>query len=64
LTKHNNESFYGYKDQVNVDRDTKLITAWGVVSAEVHDSQVLEEVLQFPEVVETDVYVDSAYRSK
>jgi len=47
-----------------VDRDTKLITACGVISAVVRDSQVLEEVLQFPEAGETDVYVDSAYRSK
>lgn len=62
-TKKNNESFYGYKDHANVDQDTKLITAWEVTSAEVHDSQVLEEVLQFPEVGGTDVYADSAYRS-
>ena len=62
-TKKNNESFYGYKDHVNVDRDTKLITAWEVTSAEVHDSQVLEEVLQSPEEGGADVYADSAYRS-
>lgn len=55
--------FYGYKDHANVDRDTKLITAWEVTSAEVYDSQVLEEVLQFPEVGGADVYADSAYRS-
>mgnify|MGYP000226976691 CR=1 FL=1 len=62
-TKKGNELFYGYKDHANVDRDTKLITAWEVTSAEVHDSQILEEVLQFPEVRGTDVYADSAYRS-
>ena len=26
-TKKGNESFYGYKDHANVDRDTQLITA-------------------------------------
>ncbi len=62
-TKKNNESFYGYKDHANVDQDTKLITTWEVTSAEVHDSQVLEEVLQSPEEGGADVYADSAYRS-
>ena len=62
-TKKNNESFYGYKDHVNVDKDTKLVTAWEVTSAEVHDSQVFEEVLQPPETRGADVYADSAYRS-
>jgi len=62
-TKKNSESFYGYKDHANVDQDTKLITAWEVTSAEVHDSQVLEEVLQSPAAGGADVYADSAYRS-
>ena len=62
-TKKNNESFYGYKDHANVDRGTKLITAWEVTSAQVHDSQVLEEVLQPTEVGGVNVYADSAYRS-
>ncbi len=62
-TKKNTESFYGYKDHANVDQDTKLITTWEVTSAEVHDSQVLEEVLQSPEEGGADVYADSAYRS-
>lgn len=62
-TKKNNESFYGYKDHANVDQDTKLITAWEVTSAQIHDSQVLEQVLQSPEVGGVDVYADSAYRS-
>lgn len=62
-TKKNNDSFYGYKDHVNMDRDTKLITAWEITSAQIHDSQVLEEVLQSPEVGGADIYADSAYRS-
>ncbi|WP_430229308.1 IS5 family transposase, partial [Nitrosomonas communis] len=62
-TKKNSESFYGYKDHVNMDRDTKLITTWEVTSAQIHDSQVLEEVLPSPEVGGADIYADSAYRS-
>ena len=46
-----------------MDKDTKLVTAWEVTAAQVHDSQVLEEVLQSPEAGGVDVYADSAYRS-
>ena len=46
-----------------MDQDTKLITAWEVTSAQVHDSQVLGEVLQSPEAGGENVYADSAYRS-
>jgi len=63
LDKEKNESFYGYKVHANVDQATKLITEWEVTSAEVHDSQIFEEVLQYPEVGGADVYADSAYRS-
>lgn len=59
LTKKSSESFYGYKDHANVDQDTKLIIAWEVTSAEVHDSQVLE-VLQSTEAGGANVCVDSA----
>lgn len=62
-TKKNNETFYGYKDHINMDRDTKLITAWEVTSAQIHDSQILEEVLHPPGVGGADIYADSAYRS-
>ena len=63
-TKKNNESFYGYKDHANVDKATKLVTAWEMATAQVHDSQILEEVLQSPEIGGAEVYADSAYRSK
>ncbi len=62
-TKKNNETFYGYKDHINMDRDTKLITAWEATSAQIHDSQILEEVLHPPGVGGADIYADSAYRS-
>lgn len=62
-TKKNTERFYGYKNHANVDRDTKLIAAWEITSAQVHDSRVLEGVLQSPAAGGADVYADSAYRS-
>lgn len=62
-TKKNGTSFYGYKDHVNVDRDTKLITAWEATPAQVHDSQVLEDVLRGPDEGGAEIHADSAYRS-
>jgi IS5 family transposase len=62
-TKKNGESIYGYKDHVNVDRDTQLITTWKYTPAQVHDSQALEAVLRSPEEGGAEIHVDSAYRS-
>ena len=44
-TKKNNERFYGYKEHVKTDSKSKLITKYGVTSAEVHDWQMLETLL-------------------
>ena len=62
-TKKNGVSIYGYKDHINVDRDTKLITAWTDTPAQVHDSQALEAVLRSPEEGGAEIHADSAYRS-
>lgn len=59
-TKKNGESIYGYKDHVNVDRDTKLITAWEDTPAQVHDSQALAAVLRSPEEGGAEIHADSA----
>lgn len=61
--KKNGASIYGYKDHINVDRDTKLITAWEDTPAQVHDSQMLEAVLHGPEEGGAEIHADSAYRS-
>src|SRR5881398_273898 len=39
-TKRNDESFYGYKNHVGVDKAHKLIRKWDATDAAVHDSQV------------------------
>ena len=59
-TKKNNETHYGYKDHVKTDAKSKLITKYEVTSAEVHDSQVLETLLDAADV-EKPLYADSAY---
>ena len=56
----NKEVHYGYKNHVNVDVATKIIVNYATSSASVHDSQMLEHIVD-----ETDkkLYADSAYRS-
>jgi IS5 family transposase len=61
-TKKNEETFYGYKDHVKVDAQSKLITAFEVTDASVHDSQVIEPLLDESDRG-TELYADSAYRS-
>ena len=62
-TKKNGENIYGYKDHVNVDRDTKLITAWEDTPAQVHDSQALEAMLRSLEEGSAEIHADRAYRN-
>jgi len=62
-TKKYNQSFYGYKNHVNVDAKHKLIREYAVTSAEVHDSQVFEAILD-PWNTSRNVYADSAYSSE
>ena len=55
------ERHFGYKDHVNVDNKTKLITKYSVSGASPHDSTELENLVD-----ETDnqLHADSAYRSE
>lgn len=67
-TKKNVEKHYGYKNHINADAASKLIQDYQVTPANVHDSQVFEDLL---DTKTTDaqgkkraVYADSAYRSQ
>lgn len=62
-TKKHGTSHFGYKNHVNVDKQHKLIRRYTVTDAAVHDSQVLEEVLQ-NKAAGRDVWGDAAYRSE
>jgi len=55
------EKHYGYKDHINADSKTKLITKYSVTSAAPHDSTEIENIID-----ETDnkLHADSAYRSE
>jgi len=57
-TKKNNETHFGYKDHVKVDKDSKMIVDYTVTDASVHDSQQLVELIDEKDEV---VFADSAY---
>lgn len=59
-TKKNNETHYGYKDHIKMDHKGKFIKKYHVSSAEVHDSQALDELMEEDDQGQ-DVYADSAY---
>ncbi len=62
-TKKNNKSFFGYKNHISIDVEHKFIREYSVTSANVHDSNVFEELLD-PNNTSRDVWADSAYRSE
>lgn len=57
-TQKGNQWYFGMKGHIGVDSKTKLIHSVAVTSANVHDSQVLEDLLHGDE---SRVYGDSAY---
>lgn len=63
-TKKNNITYFGYKNHVKADTKTKLITGYLTTSAEVHDSAVIEELVDRKEDAGQSLYADSAYRSE
>jgi IS5 family transposase len=61
-TKKNDETHYGYKDHVKVDKDSKVIVAYTVTDASVHDSQELENLVDKKE--DKSLFADSAYKGE
>jgi transposase, IS5 family len=61
-TMKNEQSFYGYKNHISVDRKHKLIRRYTETDASVHDSQTLDEILDRSNT-SNEVWADSAYRS-
>jgi IS5 family transposase len=57
-TKKNNETHYGFKDHVKIDRDSKMIVNYSVTDASVHDSQ---EVVGLIDEKDKELHADSAY---
>lgn len=61
-TQKNGEKHFGYKNHAKVDRKSKLVTKYAVSDASVHDSQVLNDLLNRNDS-HHDLFGDSAYRS-
>lgn len=61
---HNGKNHFGYKNHIKADGKTKLITAYKATTANIHDSEVMEELLDKQEDGGHPVYADSAYRSE
>jgi len=59
--KKKNETHYGYKDHVKVDKDSKIIVDFAVTSANVHDSQRMADLLSKDD---REAWLDSAYAGK
>ena len=59
-TKKNNETFYGYKNNIKVDTKSKFIDKFTVTDASVHDSQPLDNLLDEKDEGQ-DFHADSAY---
>jgi IS5 family transposase len=59
-TKKNNKNFFGYKNHVKTDGKSKIVTKYKVTTANVHDSQVLDDLLDETDEGE-ELYADSAY---
>ena len=62
-TKKHGKSLYGYKNHINVDCRHKLIRRYEVTDASVHDSQVVEPIIDADNTA-SGVWADSAYRSE
>ncbi len=59
-TKKNGENFYGYKNHAKVDTKSKFINKYAVTDASVHDSQVLDILLDNKDEGQ-NIHADSAY---
>ena len=62
-TKKGGVSHYGYKNHVNIDKQTKLIASHSTTPANAHDSTEFNTILRRAEEGGSQVYADSAYRS-
>jgi len=63
-TKKRGETHYGYKNHVKADKKTKLIESYHTTDASVHDSNVVEPLIDKEKDKGQDCYLDAGYESK
>ena len=61
---HNGKNYFGYKNHIKADSKTKLITGYKATTVNIHDSEVIDELLSKKEDSGQPVHADSAYRSE
>lgn len=61
--KKNGKTFFGYKNHIKIDKGSKLISFFAITAASVHDSVMLEDLLDTNEAGQP-LYADSAYSGK
>ena len=59
--KKGNETHYGYKDHIKADKDSKIIVDFSVTSANVHDVNQFEGII---DANDKEAWLDSAYASE
>jgi len=59
-TEKGGQKFFGYKDHAKMDTKSKLIDKYVITSAEVHDSQVVGELVEEKDMGQ-ELHADSAY---
>jgi len=59
-TKKGNELHYGYKDHVKVDEKSKVIVDFTVTSANIHDVDEFEGLI---DITDTEAWLDAGYAS-
>lgn len=57
------QNYFGYKNHVKVDSETKLITAFKVTPANVADKYAVDDLLDKKEDADQPLYGDAAYSS-
>jgi IS5 family transposase len=57
-TKKNGDKYFGYKNHIKCDADSKMIVDWRVTDASVHDSQMLMALI---DRFDCKLWADSAY---
>lgn len=63
-TKKNFQNYFGYKNHIKVDSETKLITGFKVTPANIADKHAVDDLLDKKEDGGQRLYADSAYSSE
>jgi len=63
-TRKNFQNYFGYKNHIKVDSETKLITGFKVTTANIADKHAVDDLLDNEEDADQPLYGDSAYSDK